>query len=55
MAKCVQLCTVVMMSELFGSESKAKVYGILHTFLQENEDTTLQIRKFSFILRACML
>ena len=37
--------TVVLLSELFGAESKSQVYGTLHTFLQENEDATSQIRK----------
>ena len=32
--------TVVMLAELYGAESKAQVYGALHTFLQENEDAT---------------
>ena len=38
--------TVVWMSELFGAESKAQVYGTLHTFLQENADSTSDIRVF---------
>ena len=37
--------TVVMLAELYGAESKAQVYGALHTFLQENEDATTGLRK----------
>jgi len=32
--------TVVMVGELFGDESKAQVYGNVHTFLQRNEEST---------------
>ena len=35
---------VVMLSELYGAESKAQVYGALHTFLQENKDATARLR-----------
>ena len=37
--------TIVMLAELFGSESKPQVYGVLHTFIQENQDATSQLRK----------
>ena len=32
--------TLVMEGELFGAESKAQVYGNVHTFLQSNEEST---------------
>ena len=34
---------VVMVGELFGAESKAQVYGNIHTFLQENSDAMIQL------------
>ena len=33
-----------MLTELYGAESKAQVYGMLHTFLQENEDAISTLR-----------
>ena len=35
--------TVVMVCELFGAESKAQVYGNIHTFLQENSNVMTQL------------
>jgi hypothetical protein len=35
---------VVLLGELFGCESKSQVYGMLHTFIQENEESTSQLR-----------
>jgi len=32
--------TITMLGELFGAESKTQIYGLLHTFLQENERET---------------
>lgn len=40
--------TVTMIGELFCAESKAQIYGILHTFLQENKEET---KKISMLLR----
>ena len=34
---------IVMLGELFGAESKAQVYGLLHAFLQQNKDFTEKI------------
>jgi hypothetical protein len=34
-----------LLGELFGCESKSQVYGMLHTFIQENEESTSQLRK----------
>ena len=34
---------VVMVGELFGAESKAQVYGNIHTFLQEYSDAMTQL------------
>ena len=36
---------VVLLGELFGCESKSQVYGMLHTFIQENEESTSQLHK----------
>ena len=35
----------MLLSELFGSESKSQVYGSLHTFFQENQKATSDICK----------
>ena len=35
--------TVVVVGQLFGAESKAQVYGNIHTFLQDNSDVTTQL------------
>jgi len=37
--------TIVMMGELFGSESKSQVYGHTHTFLQRNHERTPNLRE----------
>ena len=41
---------VVMLSELYGAESKAQVYGALHTFLQENQETTAALRTLLMVI-----
>ncbi len=40
-----------MVGELFGAESKAQVYGNVHTFLQKNEESTsnLGVSIFEYI------
>lgn len=37
--------TIVMVGELFGAESKSQVYGNIHTFLQENKQSTKDLGK----------
>lgn len=39
--------TVVMLGELFGSESLSQVYGQIHTLLQENSKQFMDLRKFT--------
>ena len=39
--------TVVMVGELFGAESKAQVYGNVHTFLQENSAAMTQLGNYT--------
>lgn len=36
---------IVMIGELFGSESKSQVYGCIHTFLQENKSSSASLCK----------
>ena len=54
---CTELClgilvgtwpcgTVVMVGEFFGAESKAQVYGNVHTFLQKIEESTSNLGAF---------
>ena len=40
--------TIVMMGELFGSESKSQVYGHTHIFLQRNHAGTRNLRELLF-------
>ena len=37
--------TIVLLNELFGTESKSQVYGSIHTLLAENEKNTGGIGK----------
>ena len=37
--------TIALVAELFGSESKSQVYGSLHTFIQENHESTSDLCK----------
>ena len=36
---------IVLLGELFGSESLSQVYALLHTFLLKNSSSTQEIRK----------
>ena len=36
---------ITFLGEIFGSESKAQVYGMLHGFLCGNQDSTADLRK----------
>ena len=36
---------IVLLGELFGSESLSQVYALLHTFLLKNSSPTQEIRK----------
>lgn len=36
---------ITFLGEIFGSESKSQVYGLLHAFLHANEQSTSNIRK----------
>ena len=38
--------TIILLGELFGTESKAQVYALLHAFLQENENFTKDISMY---------
>ena len=40
---------VIFVAELFVSESKSQVYGILHDFCQTNADSTKNISKYHTI------
>ena len=37
--------TITMLAELYGAETKAQVYETLHTFLQQNKDSTNELRE----------
>ena len=36
---------ILMLGELFGSESMSQVYGQIHTLIQENADALDSVRK----------
>ena len=36
---------ITFLGEIYGSESKSQVYGLLHAFLHTNADTTAAIRE----------
>lgn len=40
---------ITLLAELYGTESKAQVYGALHTFLQENPDATSELRRSTYL------
>ena len=41
--------TVTVIGELYGSESKPQVYGIVHTFLNKTMDSTKTLSKYACI------
>ena len=42
---CGTIALVLLVAELFGSESKSQVYGSLHTFVQENHEASSDLCK----------
>ena len=40
---------ITFLGELFGSESKSQVYGMLHAFLHDNKDLTSNLREYKFL------
>ena len=37
-----------MVGELFGAESMTQVYAFLHTFLHQNEESLMQLSKYTY-------
>ena len=40
---------IAMINELFGAESKAQVYGSIHSFLYENPSATKELRTYMYV------